>query len=82
MYFEATNFSYSESSFKIDPRHIFNLLHFIFQRQKKLVEEEEQKQLLEKRAQYIEATKNLLKFSHAAEVAKTKAGKKVCFYSI
>ena len=53
------------------------------QRQKKLVEEEEHKQLLEKRAQYVEATKNLLKFTPAAEIARVKgAAKKVTVYTI
>ena len=47
------------------------------QKQKKLVEEEEQKKQLEKRAQYIEATRSLLKFSYAAETAKVKSAKKV-----
>ena len=55
-------------------------LSFLFlQRQKKLMEEEEHKQLLEKRAQYVEATKNLLKFTPAAEAAKIRgSAKKVC----
>ena len=55
-------------------------MHFLFlQRQKKLLEEEEHKQLLEKRAQYVEATKNLLKFTPAQEAAKIRASaKKVC----
>ena len=68
--------------FKLYLRHIITLEYLVMtfhfsQKQKKLVEEEEQKKQLEKRAQYIEATRNLLKFSYAAETAKVKSAKKV-----
>ena len=56
----------------------FRITSYLFstQRQKKLIQEEEHKQLLEKRAQYVEATKNLLKFTPAAEAAKIKSSSK------
>ena len=44
-----------------------------------MLEEEEHKQQLEKRAQYVEATKNLLKFTPAAEAAKIRSAAKKVF---
>ena len=46
-------------------------------------EQEEQKHLLEKRAQYIEATKNLLKsIQSTADTPKSKSGRKVSCYPL
>lgn len=44
----------------------------LFQEEKRLREKEEQKKLLEQRAQYVEKTKNILMFTGEVEGSKEK----------
>lgn len=55
-----------------DAANTIMIVFSLFQEEKRLREKEEQKKLLEQRAQYVEKTKNILMFTGEVEGSKEK----------